>query len=177
MGEGENSTLLLAQHGFSEGVLNKIPHICYRNCNTITSNKAINTYINLNNVSFDMSDYFSQIKLHKLPLTLMIPIEASRGCNWGRCKFCFLNKGYKFRTKSVKSVKNEILNYIEKFNCTSIFFLDNNIVANDNIRFDTLLDELINVRQKYNDFSIKTAEVTTKRAHIRVNKKNVISQF
>lgn len=176
-GEGENSTLLLAQHGFSEGVLNKIPHICYRNCNTITSNKAINTYINLNNVSFDMSDYFSQIKLHKLPLTLMIPIEASRGCNWGRCKFCFLNKGYKFRTKSVKSVKNEILNYIEKFNCTSIFFLDNNIVANDNIRFDTLLDELINVRQKYNDFSIKTAEVTTKGLTFELIKKMSLANF
>ena len=36
-----------------------------------------------------MSDYFSQIKLHKLPLTLMIPIEAIEGAIGEGVNFAF----------------------------------------------------------------------------------------
>lgn len=176
-GEGEYSTVILAKKILNKDSFDDIPQICYRKCDMVFCNKKSTKYLELDKLNFNMSDYFNQIKNVNLSMPLVLPIEAGRGCHWCKCRFCFLNKGYKFRTKSVEILKKEILFYIEKFNVTSVFFLDNDLVADDLDRFNTLLNELISIREIHNEFSVEMAEVITKGLSYELIKKMSLANF
>lgn len=176
-GEGEYSTVRLAKELYNKELSNSIPQICYKQNETVFCTTQNTKYSNLDELQFDMSDYFNQVENVNLSIPKVIPVEAGRGCHWCRCKFCFLNKGYKFRTKSVEILKNEIIYYIKNFNISSVFFLDNDLVADNLNRFNALLDELINIREVYNEFSVKMAEVITKGLSYELIKKMSLANF
>ena len=166
-GEGESSLSQLSNYLLQDGELNEdkkkdIPCLAYREGHTIESNRLRNNYINLEELPIpDFSDFILQAKDLKNNRDINLSIEGGRSCHWGRCHFCFLNHGYRFRTKSPLRIKEEIEFNIEKYNIYNFIFLDNDIIGNDIFRFRELLYYLDLIKQKYNLFKITLAEFTT----------------
>ena len=158
--------------------ISEIPNIAYNNNEIIKTNAIQNKYVNLNESEFDLTDFFAQHdKANIEDLKKNLQFETGRGCHWKKCHFCFLNKGYKFRLKSVSRIIYEINSTIEKYGITDITFLDNDLIGNDSDRFDKLLDALINLKEKYNTLTIFMAEIVTKNLKYAQIKKMTIAGF
>lgn len=177
-GEGEYSIQQLALYLDSEKVaLSSIPNTAYRVGDEIKVNLLRNVYVDLNNSKMDFSDYFKSIQNFSLDQELSLPIEGGRGCSWKQCKFCFLNTGYKYRTKTNERIIEEIKEQIEQYGVNRILFLDNDIIGADMDNFIALLDMLIEYRKENNDFSILLAEIVTKGVPFNVIKKMALAGF
>lgn len=166
-GEGEQAILELARYLSSNKSSlmmsnhNPIPHSISRNLAGLISSDTKKNYWDLSEIPYlDYSDYFLQYKGDKSLVS--IPIEGSRGCHWNKCKFCFLNQGYKYRKKSIAYILSEIKHYIETYRITSISFLDNDVIGNNLDEFDNLLDGLIKIKEDFPDFKIVIAEIVSK---------------
>lgn len=170
-GEGEVALIQITQmlhenienHDFS-----LIPGVVYRNGKDIlkTSN-LYRKYIDFSdkNLKVDFTDYFQQLKEKKDIFNykyIRIPIEGSRGCHWGKCHFCYLNTGYKYRTKEVTIIIDEIRNAIVNHKVYRFEFLDNDLIGTDISRFEALLDALILLKKEYPEFVILIGEIITK---------------
>lgn len=108
-GEGENALLLLTKSIEKSSDYNTIPNMAYRkNDIIITTGIHNNNYISMSSLKIrpDYSDYFNQINID--PQTIGIPIEGGRGCHWGKCHFCYLNTGYRFRVKPPEIIVEEM---------------------------------------------------------------------
>lgn len=175
-GEGEHSLLRFSEYvSQGEGELSSIPHLSYRDGGQVKSSRTKAVYVGLDEVSFDLSDYFIQSRGKESPVVL--PFETGRGCHWNRCHFCFLNAGYRFRRKSLESVREEIERSIERYHVESVTFLDNDLVGNDMVYFDKLLDILISVRDIHNDFCVSNAEIITRGVSYELIKKMRLANF
>jgi len=76
----------------------------------------------------DFDGYFRE--LSELPPASrfypVLPVEASRGCWWGRCNFCNLNLQWRgYRSKSVRRVSMEIDSLARRYRCIDFAFMDN----------------------------------------------------
>lgn len=177
-GEGEYSIQQLALYLDGGKVeLSSIPNTVYRVGDEIKVNLLRNVYVDLNNSKMDFSDYFKFIQNFSLDQELSLPIEGGRGCSWRQCKFCFLNTGYKYRTKTNEQIINEIKEQVERYGVNRVLFLDNDIIGADMNNFIKLLDMLIEYRRENNDFSILLAEIVTKGVPFNVIKKMALAGF
>lgn len=182
-GEGESLLLhltkIIRDQTFEE--LSEIGNIAYRfNNNIITSKVSSNNYINLSDPSMrpDFSDFFYLAQTYQVPQqNIDIPFEGSRSCHWKKCHFCYLNNGYKFRSKLPSILINEMIEAIEKYGVFSVMFLDNDLIINDFNRFDELLNGFIKIREKYPQFRINSAEVITNGLNAYYIKKMALSGF
>jgi radical SAM superfamily enzyme YgiQ (UPF0313 family) len=109
----------------------------------------------------NFDDYYKYRKRSKITSPSYIPIEGGRGCHWNRCHFCYLNKGYKYRQKSIDKISQEIKYMIFTYGVFRFEFLDNDIIGKDMDRFHFLLNELIKIKKEYPDFTIIAVEVIT----------------
>jgi len=166
-GEGEIHLLKLSQMLEENGLhdFSVVSNVTYRkNDGVIISSKNDKSFVDLSEKELypDYTEYFEQIAT-TMPnyYGLRIPIEASRGCHWNKCHFCFLNAGYKYRTKSIKKIKGEILYMMEKHKICQFSFLDNDLVGRNLKDFDLLLDTFIEIRAKEPKFVICVAEIVT----------------
>jgi radical SAM superfamily enzyme YgiQ (UPF0313 family) len=108
----------------------------------------------------DFSDFFYYRNLSEISAQVdYLCIESGRGCHWNRCRFCYLNRGYKYRQKSVKKLYQEIKYLISTHKISRFALVGNDIIGKDMNRFDSLLNELIKIKNEYNDFAIYSAEV------------------
>lgn len=177
-GEGEYSIQQLALYLDGGKVeLSSIPNTVYRVGDEIKVNLLRNIYVDLNNSKMDFSDYFKFIQNFSIDQELSLPIEGGRGCSWRQCKFCFLNTGYKYRTKTNEQIINEIKEQVERYGVNRVLFLDNDIIGADMNNFIKLLDMLIEYRRENNDFSILLAEIVTKGVPFNVIKKMALAGF
>jgi len=117
-----------------------------RNSIIETSIKIKNNYVEFSSSPVpDFSDYFvstsnwSEYKKEQIE----IPLESSRGCCWNKCKFCYMNQGYKYREKATTAILNEIGTLRNKYGINKFAFHDNNLAGKDKDRFSDLLDKLI----------------------------------
>lgn len=177
-GEGEYSIQQLALYLDGEkAALSSIPNTVYRIGDEIKVNLLRNVYVDLNKSKMDFSDYFKSIQGFSLDQELSLPIEGGRGCSWKQCKFCFLNTGYKYRTKTNEQIIREIKEQVERYEVNRVLFLDNDIIGADMDNFIELLDMLIEYRKENNDFSILLAEIVTKGVPFNVIKKMALAGF
>ncbi len=59
-------------------------------------------------------------------IQVVLPIEASRGCWWGRCAFCNLNLQWSgYRAKTPKKIAEEVDFLCKRFNQIDFAFMDN----------------------------------------------------
>jgi radical SAM superfamily enzyme YgiQ (UPF0313 family) len=165
-GEGENPLVELVdiiKNGNSEYA--KVGNIAYRKRgNVLFSEKKKRNFINLseNNLYPDYGDYFYQIEGMNLKIENKIPIEGSRGCHWNKCKFCYLNTDYKYRTKTISKICEEIKYLMNKHKVYTFEFLDNDFIGLDIERANKLIEELITIKKETPKFKITTVEVVTK---------------
>ena len=145
-GEGEYILLDICNQINAENDFSNIPRLIYREDNKLViSKKNSGRYLDLNSeIMPDYSDYFFPKKdSHILPEDILIPIEGSRSCHWKKCKFCYLNQGYKYRKKSANRLFNEIVYFNQKYPNVDFFFTDNDLVSNSMTEFEELLNKII----------------------------------
>lgn len=186
-GEGEYELLELSKYIASDACDIKkklqIPNLAFRNGDDILVSETVNhKYRDLSSKDIrpNFDDYFTQIKQirEKNPnFEIVLCVEGSRSCHWRQCRFCYLNTGYKYRTKPVSIIEAEIRFMIEKYKIYDFSFLDNDIIGNDNERFSTLLDSLISIKQDYPKFRIVLAEIITKGIYSTLIKKIALAGF
>jgi magnesium-protoporphyrin IX monomethyl ester (oxidative) cyclase len=99
--------------------------------------------INLNDLPIpDYHDYFNKLNSsEKLRGAIhpAIPIESSRGCYWGKCKFCGLKNHIDYRQKNWEQVYNEIVTLTEEHKIKKFMFTDN---ATNFNKLSGMLDKL-----------------------------------
>ncbi len=175
-GEGEIPLLKLTNYILSPKTNNitEIPRLVYNHEGKTYKNNGgtIDTYIDFDKVKLisDFEDYFASIKKLKLE-NVLIPLERGRGCNWNKCKFCYLAQGYKFRIKRNDVILKEIIYHIEKLQHYKFFFTDNDIIGYDISDFNQFLDSLIELKSKYNELEIIMAEIISKGVDVETIKK------
>jgi radical SAM superfamily enzyme YgiQ (UPF0313 family) len=141
-GEGEYPLLELLnglEHKDSN-LFKSVPRLVYRADKGLESTTNHSRYADFSDYIFP--DYSDSIELSGKvsdPGISSLPIEASRGCYWNRCKFCSLNTGYKYRRRLPKSVVSEIDFMFQRYNIKRFRFLDHDIVGPDIVQFETLL--------------------------------------
>ena len=129
---------------------NDIPGIWYKDKNgRFTKNPPAEPIMNLDDLLppawqlYDMSIYMPlPLMYQKLPVANLI---TSRGCPWGKCKFCFESgrASQKYRRHSPKRVVDDIKTLVYKFGINEIAFWDDNFLVNQNwiFEFCDLLDK------------------------------------
>jgi radical SAM superfamily enzyme YgiQ (UPF0313 family) len=184
-GEGEESLLMLV-NALNSNInnFNDIPNIAFRNENVCISENSKRNYVDLSGKSIipDYSEYF--IQKNKNPFfdnftnkIVSLPIESSRGCHWNRCHFCYLNTGYKYRKKSVKSIIGEIRSMISEYGINNFLFLDNDLIGIHVEEFSDFIEELIHLKEEYPEFVIDLAEIITKDINAELIKKMALAGF
>ena len=180
-GEGEHSLLKLtefiSQSNPYEISIESIPNIVYRRDSDIKISTKPNVYINLDEASYDYSDYFEQLKQHRIHTDIYLPVERARGCSWKKCRFCFLNNGYKFRVKSIGPLINEIKESAKKYGVFNFFFMDNDVIADNLEDFEEILNQLIDYRSENNRFTISLGEIVTKGLTSKIIRKITLAGF
>ncbi|MBI5552263.1 MAG: radical SAM protein [Desulfobacterales bacterium] len=153
-GEGEYPLLALCQALDDPAQdLTAVPRLLFRHAGAVLCSRTTQSpYYDLNSRIFpDYDDYFhnrAQAGLKHLPAIL--PLESSRGCTWGACRFCVYSDGYENRKKDSAVLQAEMHHLLGKYDTAFFAFMDNDILANDLPRLETMLDDLITLRQSRN---------------------------
>lgn len=178
-GEGENQIHQLCRYINNEIPITEIPNLVYREADKIVSStyrKKI--YSNINAIIPDFTDYFQAYNVYKLNnIHPFIPIETTRGCHWGRCKFCFLTQGYRNRVKENNAIIREIEDSIQKYNIYEFIILDTDMIFNRIDKFNELLEQLIEIKEKYEEFKIWNGEIVSKNLDCFTIKKMKLAGF
>ena len=153
-GEGEYSLLQLCR--FLDGQSDdpaSIPRLIFRKAGSLpASDTGGGSYFDMNSGIFpdydDYLEYAAASDRKDLPVTY--PLESSRGCTWNACRFCVYGEGYENRKKDPAVLKREIQHLIDRYGARYFAFMDNDIVANDLPRLESILDILIALKQDNN---------------------------
>lgn len=182
-GEGENSLYSLISELESDGKrFSDISNLVYRKGEDIIvseNRKVVFSDLSSLDVRPDYQDYFIQKKEEDslTKLACAITIEGSRGCHWNKCHFCYLNTGYRNRSKEIDILIDELKYNLKQFHTYLFNFLDNDIINNDYQRFHELLDALIELKREYPEFKIGMAEIITKGIDAQIVKKMSLAGF
>jgi radical SAM superfamily enzyme YgiQ (UPF0313 family) len=152
-GEGEYPLLSLCRaiQNDSED-LSAVPRLVFRQDGSLQPSATdVSRYHDLNSRIFpDYDDYFRCLENSGSKSTPAIfPLESSRGCTWNACHFCVYADGYKTRKKEAGVLTDEIRFLVEKYGARYFAFMDNDIVADDHLRLNRLLDDLISLNQEH----------------------------
>lgn len=164
-GEGEFTLLELCKEIERDTPnFNDVPRLVYRKSNKVLISDKKGSYVDLKEKLIpNFSDYFNSIIGCVNKREIVIPLETSRGCHWNRCMYCFLNKGYRYRVKSISHVIDEIKYYNETYDIYRFEFIDNDLVGTELDVFDRLLDSMIDLNlQLDNIIKIHFAEICPK---------------
>lgn len=179
-GEGEFPLLKFLETTQNERDYSKVGRIAFRNENDIIINKGITEeFINLTDGKLipNFDDYFEYYKKSNCNFDIVLPIESSRGCHWRKCKFCFMNQGYKYREVLAENLSSQLLTIYQKYNIHRIAFLDNDLVGNNLTRFNDFLDQLIQLKDRGVQFEIERGEIITSNLDSSLIKKMALAGF
>lgn len=179
-GEGEYPLLHLLEYledNDKKTTLDSIPRTVYRKQEEIAISETSGEFVDFTDYRFpdysDLADQKDGKKLSNIPIYLIL--ETSRGCHWNRCKFCYLNAGYKYRTRSIDSIISEIELMVQKFEKSTFQIVDCDTVGKDLNRFETLLDKIIESSTNTLMNYTFTAEITHHGLNAEIIKKMAIA--
>lgn len=149
-GEGEYPLLKLFYHLSKDYPLKEVPQLIFKSNNVIKTNKIRNIEQHFANYNFPVyDDYFAYIKKFAPNSTkIELPINAVRGCNWNKCKFCVSRKGYKYLERSPINVVEEIKVQLKKYGISRFIFVDNCSFKDTN-NLQILCNKLIELNSSY----------------------------
>lgn len=181
-GEGEYALSVLAEElNKKHPNLEVVPNIAHRNNGEILLSSSRNkNYIDLNSFSIrpNFDDFIESWKLIKSVQAIpALIVEGARGCHWNRCHFCYLNEGYKYRTKNVDTILDELKFLIKKYRVYLFEFTDNDMIGRNIENFNTLLDRLMLLKEEYPDFQIIGAEIITNGIDSKTIKKMALAGY
>jgi len=151
-GEGEYPLLELvrALDGGNAG-LAAVPRLLFREGGTLrNSDTETGRFFDMNSGVFaDHDDYFSCLEaLGKDTSAVILPLESTRGCTWNACRFCVYSDGMRTRKREPSRVTEEVRRLLDRHHTPYFAFMDNDIVANDPERLESVLDDLISLREQ-----------------------------
>lgn len=158
-GEGEYPLLELCRHVTGEsGALDSVPRLVYRDGDEVKQTNLKSRYLSFEEYPGpDFTDFAALPESKSILDRCMFPLEGSRSCYWGRCKFCSFNKGYKYRRRSPENIVRQLEDLFKKYKANNFRFVDNDIVGEDTGQFEKLLDLIIESsiknRVKYHFFA------------------------
>jgi len=177
-GEGEYSLLDLCNQLNASGNFSGIPRLVYREKGQLVVSKAARgNYLDLSEELYpDYDEYFEQVNTGEIDKPVHIPIEGSRGCHWKKCRFCYLNQGYKYRKKSADRLVNEIVHFNKKYPKGRIAFTDNDLVGKNVASFEEFLDKVIGYnRANENNIKLYGLELIPTGLHSNLFKKMALA--
>ncbi len=146
-GCGETSIVQIVDYLAGKNInLSDIKGLIYRNNGKIESNEFdlsynINNSANLSLKGLDLNKYFTA--------DIIMPVQSSKGCYWGKCAFCGLHYPPKiYSVKSPSKMVDEIEELNKKYNIKYFEFIDEAIHPT---YLSELADEIIkrNLKIKY----------------------------
>ncbi len=150
-GEGEYPLLDLCNHLEHNSVsLENIPRLVYRDGEELIANKPMKSgYLDFTDYIFpDISDYFETLAANKISKeSVQILIHSVCGCRWNKCSFCSYSTDKVFRERTAENIFQEIKTCSEKYGINNFYMADNEMVGKDIVRFERLLDLLIDFNQ------------------------------
>ncbi|MEN6485087.1 MAG: radical SAM protein [Syntrophobacteraceae bacterium] len=152
-GEGETPLLELCRRldGHANG-LASVPRLVYRKDGSLlASGTETGRFFDMNGgILPDYNDYFDyRAASGRKDLPVILPLESSRGCMWNACRFCVYGEGYENRKKDPGVLRREIEHLVDRYGARHFAFMDNDIVAADTSRLETILDDLIALRRDH----------------------------
>ncbi|MFQ5956474.1 MAG: B12-binding domain-containing radical SAM protein [Candidatus Brocadiales bacterium] len=119
--EGEHALLELANQISGKRELSKVPNLIYRENGAVKINEPF--YVE-DASSLPPPDYDGlPISLYHSP-KLVLPVQTSRGCYWGKCTFCNLHYDHKHFRPKTDLVIRDIQALREKHDTNFFFFAD-----------------------------------------------------
>ncbi len=125
--EGEKPIVELAKHIDGKINIEEVPNIVYKKNNEIISTAKCNPLM-LNQFEvpsfkgFDFSKYITP--------EIVLPLQTTRGCYWGKCTFCDIPYGKEYSVKDVDLLIQELKDYKKKFNVSKFCIVDESIHPN-----------------------------------------------
>lgn len=157
-GEGERAFAEICEQYANESSLDSIPGIAYRKNGEIIINDYATPIEEIDPIwaNYDDFDWNDSIESSRI----IIPVWDVRGCWWGKCKFCNLNKmSSQYRERSAESILDEIRYHLGKFRGIEskgiiIHFLANDSHGKSQDRFLHILKELCELKKTYRNLSV-----------------------
>lgn len=119
--DGEVSIVELAKYIDKQLDINSVSNLIYLNKNnTVLKNKEL-SQININTLEKPDYDDYDFYKYFSKP---GISMSFSKGCYWGKCKFCSFPNGKGFQIKSIDNAIDELKFYIKKYAVKEFYFVD-----------------------------------------------------
>lgn len=127
-GEGEKPLLSIVR--LLKGEASKPgPGVFYRNTEGSVVGGGYDEINDLNSLPPpDYGDYFRYLQniSTQIPFLPVLPVEFSRGCWWGKCRFCNLNLQWQgYRKKSTSKMIEEIKALTDRYPSIDLAFTDN----------------------------------------------------
>ncbi|MCI0471777.1 MAG: radical SAM protein [Candidatus Aminicenantes bacterium] len=179
-GEGEYPLLELSNLLFQgKNDFKNIPRLVFRQGEDLVCTGDKSKYFDFQpNILPDYRDYFDQAKEIDPSIDIFaLPIESGRGCHWNKCRFCYLNAGYRYRSRTTESIVNEIETHYKNYGMTGFYFVCNDIVGHDIKSFENLLDRLIELSNIHEVAFTFHGEVVHRRFNSRLIKKIFLAGF
>jgi len=155
VGEGEETIIGLAHALENKIDLCQVDGLVYRNYDgKIVHNKLRLLIQDLDKIPFPIRDYLplANKKYHHAV------ISSSRGCYY-QCSFCQITQFYRlapgipYRTRSAKSIAEELELLINEYGVRSVFFVDDEFITKNPERRQVILDLIKEIKKRRLSFS------------------------
>ncbi|MBQ8476666.1 radical SAM protein, partial [bacterium] len=119
--EGETPNLELCRYLEGEISIKDVPNLMYLENKKVIQNPMCKPLEMSEQVVSDLGDFK---KDNYLTPEIVIPMQSSRGCYWGKCSFCDHDYGQKLSIKKTEQFVSELKTIIEKYNINHFEFID-----------------------------------------------------
>ena len=125
--EGELPVVDLARYLNNEIAIEDVSNLVYLRDGQIVQNPK-KTPLKLNQMAplslrgYKLEKYFAP--------EIILPVQSSRGCYWGKCSFCDQGFGQNFNVKDPKKLVDEFLDIKKKYSISKFEFIDESVGPN-----------------------------------------------
>lgn len=143
--EGEHALVALAEELDGKRDMKKVPNLIYRENGKTRVNDSF--YVEDMNVLPTPDFDGLPLGLYHTP-ELVLPVQTSRGCYWGKCAFCNLHLDHRvYRPRKIELVVEDIKRLSEKYKTKFFFITDESIPINSLNRIsDRIIEQKIDVK-------------------------------
>ena len=138
IGDGENSIVEFAKFANGEIFLSSVSNVVYRDkSNKVVVNSKLSK-VNINKIAFANYDDYN---LDNYSNDKKLSMSLSKGCYWGKCRFCSYSKSRSYQIKTIQNVLDEIKFLINKYHIDEIHCFDDAIKPDYYYRLSNLIIE------------------------------------
>lgn len=151
--DGEKNCLQMAEYISGKRKISDVNSLVYSDGNGViftelSEKLQMDSIVPPDFTGIDFSRYFSP--------SVVMPLQISKGCYWGKCTFCDFYTGQQcFDIKSVETVINEIEEMINKYSVTSFLFVDEAVPP---VYYKRLAEKILEKNLKINFYSFVRLE-------------------